>query len=588
MISRITCLVIFAASAIVANFAKRADGADRSSLRDAAERILNSPRFRDLKPLKRRPKMFRGDPTGNNAGPPQGEEYLDPNGNPVIVRDDKKRGQMWEDGQGKRRAVIFRDEEGRDIILRDDRTGKEVIVRRQDDDTIVRDDRGRPIIFRDKDGNTKIKKDLRGRAIIGRDERNREVILRDGQGRQVEVREFENRDVLQRDAKGRPVVIRDRRGQRVRIRHPNGDPVVHRGRRNEPIIYRDQDGRVEIQQDKDGRPILGRDENGRKVIARGNGNRDFVVRGPGDKDKVVRDDQGRPVVRPDDRNRVPIQRKNGRAVLGQDDEGRDVFLKDQFDRPVLAREEPEMDRLRERWRQGFRGPGGNGGNGDGGRGGNDNGGNNGGGNLDGNNGGGNNGGVDNPDPPVENDVSPSSTPDMSSSAGAMGSFFSVIAQVIGWMIVAVVVCVMVYLIVQGIMSLVAWYRDREQEIPATANTSAVDDDPIQPEHSPGDLPADVYIAKAQEYAAAGRFREAIAQLLLGGMSNLERAGLVKFRKGLTHRDYVRAIRGQPQYFQAMKAMVRLYEPLGFGRRTPSNDQFQQALAAYQAGFRATT
>lgn len=588
MTSRIVCLVIFTVTAACGTFVDRASGADRSSLRDAAERILNSPRFRDLKPLKRRPKMFHGDPTGNNAGPPQGGDYLGPNGNPVIVRDDKKRGQMWEDAQGKGRAVILRDEDGRDIILRDARTNKDVIVRRQGDDTIVRDDRGRPIIFRDKDGKAEIEPNRFNRAIIGRDELNREVILRDEQRRQVVIREFKDSDVVERDAKGRPVVIRDRNGRRVRIRHPNGDPVVQRGPNQEPIIFRDPQGRVEIQQDENGRPILGRDENGRQVIARGNGNRDLVVRGPGDKDKVVRDDKGRPIVRPDDRNRVPIQRKNGRAVLGQDDEGRDVFLKDQDDRPVLAREEPEMERLRERRRQGFRGPGGNGGNGNGGNG------NNGGGNFDGNNGGGNfdggqnNGGVDNPDPPVEDDIEPSSSPDMSSSAGAMGSFFSGVAQVIGWMIVAVVVCVMVYLIVQGIMSLVAWYRDRDKEIPATANTSAVGDDPIQPEHSPGDLPPDVYIAKAQEYAAAGRFREAIAQLLLGGMSNLERSGLVKFRKGLTHRDYVRAIRSQPQYFQSMKAMVRLYEPLGFGRRTPSNDQFQQALSAYQAGFRATT
>ena len=63
-----------------------------------------------------------------------------------------------------------------------------------------------------------------------------------------------------------------------------------------------------------------------------------------------------------------------------------------------------------------------------------------------------------------------------------------------------------------------------------------------PDTSPGELPADVYIARAKELAGEGRFREAIAQLLLGGMSNLERAGIVKYRKGLTHRDYVRASR----------------------------------------------
>ena len=71
------------------------------------------------------------------------------------------------------------------------------------------------------------------------------------------------------------------------------------------------------------------------------------------------------------------------------------------------------------------------------------------------------------------------------------------------------------------------------------------------------------------------------------MSSLERAGVIKFRKGLTHRDYVRASRSEPVTNKAMRQMVKLYEPLGFGRRTPSREQFEQALAVYQTGFRGT-
>ncbi|MFM7055580.1 MAG: hypothetical protein ACKO2P_01520 [Planctomycetota bacterium] len=58
---------------------------------------------------------------------------------------------------------------------------------------------------------------------------------------------------------------------------------------------------------------------------------------------------------------------------------------------------------------------------------------------------------------------------------------------------------------------------------------------------PGELPAATYEGRARRYAADGNYRMAIRELLLGSMSWIERAGLIRYRRGLTNRDYVRCV-----------------------------------------------
>lgn len=602
MKSRRLTIILTLISALLLAFADAgAAGTSRRSLHEAADKVLNSPKFRNLRPLKRRPRMFRGNP-GDMGAPPSGEEFLDPeNGEPVIERDHEQKGRLWR-GEREGRAVIGEDKDGREVFLREDReNGKDVIVRDANDERIVRDEKKRPIVFRDDKGRVEIEPDRNGRAVIGRDENNNDVRLKDGRGRDVIVKDVQPWQVRRRDGQGRPVEIRDDNGRPVRIRDEQGNPIVRRDPLKRPILYRDRNGRVEIRRDENGRAIIGKDEeNRRDVVVRDQQRREVVVREEKNRgEKLVRDIEGRPILRREQDGRVPIGRvqedgpNQGRAIIGKDEQGRDVLVRDNRDRRVHARDWKEMDRMRDRWRRGFRGRGdggvgpngggenfgGENGNGPGDAGGN-NGGPDGGGEVE-NGGGDNDVGAD----PAPSDSSDSSS-GFSSGGGAMGGFFSAFAQILSWLVIAVIACGMVFLIVKGIIALIAWYQDRDRDIPQTAASTPAED-PMQPERSPGDLPADVYIAKAQELAGAGKFREAIAQLLLGGMSNLERSGLVKFRKGLTHRDYVRAIRGQKQFFQSMRAMVRLYEPLGFGRRTPSPEHFEQALAAYQSGFRAT-
>lgn len=101
---------------------------------------------------------------------------------------------------------------------------------------------------------------------------------------------------------------------------------------------------------------------------------------------------------------------------------------------------------------------------------------------------------------------------------------------------------------------------------------------------PGDLPADEYVRRAMELVGQGLFREAVGQLLLGGMSHAERSGWIRFRRGLTHRDYLRALRGRAVPHQSFRAMVGIYEPICFGRRPAAEPQYQAAREHYRVGF----
>ena len=158
---------------------------------------------------------------------------------------------------------------------------------------------------------------------------------------------------------------------------------------------------------------------------------------------------------------------------------------------------------------------------------------------------------------------------------AVGGLFRLIA----WIFLAVLCGVILFLIVKAIQN---YERSSRPEDDEKLDGTAADD--IAPERAPGETPADVYAARAKELAAGGRYREAIAQLLLGAMSHLERAEMIRFRQGLTLRDYLRAARQEQQRYTALKSMVRVYEPLGFGRRRANQQLFERTLSGYETGF----
>lgn len=194
-------------------------------------------------------------------------------------------------------------------------------------------------------------------------------------------------------------------------------------------------------------------------------------------------------------------------------------------------------------------------------------------------GGGFDGGSPSP-PPPESDMSSSFDP---APATALSQAVGGLAQILAWSVLAVIAGLIVFLIVKAIMD----YERPEKLVGGDAGPGEAEG-PLEPEHPPGEYPADVYLARARELAAAGRYREAITQLLLGAMSSLERAGLVRYRRGLTCRDYARAVRAHKPQYTSLRNMVRLYEPLAFGRRPAAHHHFERGLKEYQSGFAGPT
>ena len=86
------------------------------------------------------------------------------------------------------------------------------------------------------------------------------------------------------------------------------------------------------------------------------------------------------------------------------------------------------------------------------------------------------------------------------------------------------------------------------------------------------------------HAHVVKFREAMGQLVLGAMSYTERQGLIRFRRGLTYRDYLRALAGRASPREAFQSLVQAYEPVCFGRREATAEHYESVLAAYRTGI----
>lgn len=102
---------------------------------------------------------------------------------------------------------------------------------------------------------------------------------------------------------------------------------------------------------------------------------------------------------------------------------------------------------------------------------------------------------------------------------------------------------------------------------------------------PGELAASTYESRALKMAADSNFRSAIRELLIGSMSWIERSGLIRFRKGLTNRDYLRAVwRDEPRR-GSYHAIAVHFERIYFGRRDATAEMFADCLEHFQGAFR---
>ena len=175
--------------------------------------------------------------------------------------------------------------------------------------------------------------------------------------------------------------------------------------------------------------------------------------------------------------------------------------------------------------------------------------------------------------------SDSNLPDLSGAAGAGLGLFSELLTGLFWIVVAGVVLAMLYFIIKAIMEREKTEKETVESKPDIVATE-------EPEQAPGELPPDAYIARALELNKEGRHAEAIGQLLLGAMSKTENSNLIRFRRGLTFRDYLRSLTRHEDAHRSFRQMMRVYEPIWFGRRPASAEQFELSLSNYKTGFTA--
>ncbi|HXV61665.1 MAG TPA: DUF4129 domain-containing protein [Vicinamibacteria bacterium] len=102
--------------------------------------------------------------------------------------------------------------------------------------------------------------------------------------------------------------------------------------------------------------------------------------------------------------------------------------------------------------------------------------------------------------------------------------------------------------------------------------------------APGEIAPEEYWRRAIAHGERGRYREAIREILFGAMSSIERRGLIRFRKGLTNRDYRLAVRGTSR--ESFALIATAFEIVAFGRREPTLESYRACCQEFEKSFRA--
>tara|TARA_E500000305_G_scaffold15562_1_gene11238 strand:- start:63374 stop:64168 length:795 start_codon:yes stop_codon:yes gene_type:complete len=155
-----------------------------------------------------------------------------------------------------------------------------------------------------------------------------------------------------------------------------------------------------------------------------------------------------------------------------------------------------------------------------------------------------------------------------------------VLQILAYISVVVTCGLILYLLVRSLMGLQLKQKAAATEInPELQGTLSLEDI-----ISPAERESSIYLQRAKALAQEGDYHNAIIQLLYGSMSYIERSGWIRFRKGLTYRDYIRAARPHGLPCDSLRQMIRTYEPLGFGRRIATREHFESTLKHYESAF----
>ena len=99
---------------------------------------------------------------------------------------------------------------------------------------------------------------------------------------------------------------------------------------------------------------------------------------------------------------------------------------------------------------------------------------------------------------------------------------------------------------------------------------------------PGHLAPGDYLNRAGELAAKANYRLAVRELLLGSMSYLERTGAIRYRRGLTNRDYYRSAKGRRR--DGIRVIIGHFERIFYGRRTATREHYVECAERFRDGF----
>lgn len=176
--------------------------------------------------------------------------------------------------------------------------------------------------------------------------------------------------------------------------------------------------------------------------------------------------------------------------------------------------------------------------------------------------------------------SPGGTTRPSPTSNSSGRFgFLGITDLLTTLAIIAIIAILIVIVAMVVKSIDEKKQERESLL---SDLSDVLSDVVTP---PGELAASTYESRAINLAAAGDHRGAIRELLLGSMSWIERAGLIRYRKGLTNRDYLRCVWRRHDKRNAFLTTATQFEYVFFGRRKPTAEMFEQCLVDFRGAFR---
>lgn len=148
-------------------------------------------------------------------------------------------------------------------------------------------------------------------------------------------------------------------------------------------------------------------------------------------------------------------------------------------------------------------------------------------------------------------------------------------------VIAVIVVIVMVLIVIAAMIVKSTDAKKRNREGLLSDSEDILSDVTTP---PGELAASTYESRAIQFASTGNYRAAIRELLLGSMSWIERAGLIRYRKGLTNRDYARSVWRRGDKREGYLTTAMQFELVYFGRRNPTAEMFASCLTSFQGAF----